>query len=392
MPDWRDRLTRAAWRGMEFLTDSHETRGGRRLAVHQFPGAEAPAVEDLGAAAPGYRLTAYFIGPDYDLERNRFIDLLAIPGPDWLRHPWLGDLWVRPQSWSVSESNSQGGYAGVSVEFVHGGGDMFDLASRGQASPSPDRTDLAAAAIRTAADAAVSAYRQETMSSPSVATLIGRISQRLEVLRQAVSLSRLPLVWLGQVHNLIDGVRTDLAALMAVPGEYAAALQSLAHAFGLDAPDADLSPYDRPRVVAGLAAFATAAAAPASVPDEPALARNAARESALYGVLLASAAAGAALVVYQTAEDRDAALASALAAIDAWLPRVEDPAFQALADARAALSAALLAQDLAPTTTRKVVGPLPATVVAHRMEADEEALLHRHGIRHPLFVAGEVRG
>ena len=45
---YRDRWQTAQFRNIEFLTDSHDAKGGRRLAVHEFPGAEQPLVERLG--------------------------------------------------------------------------------------------------------------------------------------------------------------------------------------------------------------------------------------------------------------------------------------------------------------------------------------------------------
>nr|VFK65205.1 MAG: DNA circularisation protein N-terminus [Candidatus Kentron sp. TUN] len=108
---WLDRMVRASFRGLEFLTDSHEAKGGRRLVVHEFPGAEAPLVEDMGAEAWNWRLNAYFIGKDYDLVRNGFLAKLSEPGADWLTHPWLGRLWVRARTWQTKETNEQGGIA-----------------------------------------------------------------------------------------------------------------------------------------------------------------------------------------------------------------------------------------------------------------------------------------
>lgn len=396
---WQDRLTRARWRGQEFLTEAHGARGGRRLAVHQYPGLDAPVVEDMGGSAPAWQLTAYFIGQSYDLERNAFLDALSIPGPAWLTHPWLGDVWARVQSWSLSESNAQGGLATVTVEFVAGGGDWYDVARTGQARvfaerpelrAAPDRTDVAVASVRRAAATAEAAYRPETMSANSLGKLIAKVSGKLERLRNLISLARLPLVWIGQVRAVIEGIKTDIAELMAIPGQYAAALRGLANLLGLDAADADLDDAARVRAVTSLALEAVTRASTVLVGVEPALARNTQREEALSGVLLATAAAGLALTDYQAAADRDAALAAVQGAVDAWLPQVEDAQFAALVDMRAAVTAALLAQDLAPATSRAVVHALPATVLAHRMEADEAVLMRRNGVTHPLFVSGEV--
>ena len=117
-----------------------------------------------------------------------------------------------------------------------------------------------------------------------------------------------------------------------------------------------------------------------------------ARESDLRSQLLLASAAQMALADYRSASDRDAALASVLAAMDKMLPRMSDAVFQAALDCRATLIDALLAQQLEPAQVRDIVQPLPATLLAHRMEVDEAVFLVRNKVRHPLFVRGRVHG
>lgn len=400
--DWRDRLARATFRDFEFLTDSHETSGGRRLAVHEFPGAEAPVVEDLGAKAGVYKLNAYFIGPDYDLERNAFLFLLDLPGADWLLHPWLDLVWVHAQSWSIQESNDKGGMCTVAVEFVRatsqvmqGASQATDFSDRTGWSwgVAPDKVDVAAASIRKTADVAVATYTTRPLSAAGMTAFVATVSGKLEGLRTVLAMATLPLTWAGQVQNLISGIKGDFAALMALPGQYAAALRGLMDALGLDAPDEDLADTARPRLVARLAGEAVAAAKGGAIDSSDMVVRaNAAAEASLRGLLLTTAAAGAALATYQAEGDRDSALASVVEAIDALLPGLPDPLFQAAAQMRADLIAALLAQDLRPAVTREIVGALPATVLAHRLGVDETVFLARNLVRHPLFVRGRVYG
>ncbi|MDD5613412.1 MAG: hypothetical protein PHF75_10255, partial [Gallionella sp.] len=99
-----------------------------------------------------------------------------------------------------------------------------------------------------------------------------------------------------------------------------------------------------------------------------------------------------ALTDYRVAADRNAALASVVGAIDAMLPAMPDAVFQAALDLRAALIAALRAQQLAPAVVRDIVQPLPATVLAHRMEVAEDVFMAANKVRHPLFVRGRVYG
>jgi len=220
MTGWIERLPRAAFRGEEFLAESHEAKGGRRLVVHEYPGGDVPSVEDLGLAAWDWRLNAYFIGPQYDLARNRFLEQLAQPGPEWLTHPWLGLLWVRAKSWSVHESTDKGGYCTVAVDFVPGGDSVQPLLDTG---------DQAASSIEAFADAAQFDFSLDALSEISLNAVIAFVHQKLEVLRQVIALATLPLTWASRIRNVIDGIRGDLATLLAMPAAYAAAWRGLAH-------------------------------------------------------------------------------------------------------------------------------------------------------------------
>ena len=384
---WQDRMATASFRGFEFLTDSHDSKGGRRLVVHEYPGAEAPFVEDLGGKAWDYKLTAYFIGPDYDLERNGFLAKLADPGADWLTHPWLGYLWVRAHSWSVHESNDKGGYCAVSLDFVPGGEQPF--------TSTVDMVDVAIDKLNKLSDAAVDDFELEPMSANGLTAFLAAVHGKLEILRTALAYATLPLTWASQINGLIAGVKGDIAALMALPAAYADALRGLSDALGLGSDRDDLADTDRPRLVARMvnaAGSGTSVDVSGAPVTEVAVRSNLIREEALRSRLFVAAAAQMALADYRAAADRDAALSAVVRALDALLPSLPDAVFQAALAARAALIEALLAQDLKPAMVREVAGPIPAVVLAHRMGVAEAVFLARNQVRHPLFVTGRVYG
>lgn len=383
---WIDRMANASWRGFEFLTESHDAKSGRRLVVHEFPGADVPEVEDLGGKAWDWRLNAYFIGPDYDLERNAFLAKLAEPGADWLNHPWLGMLWVRAHSWSVSESNDKGGYCTVSVEFVEGGGSL---------QPTTDRVDVAAQRLGDLSSASIADFSLEAMSAGGMTAFVAAVSSKLDTLRNAISLATLPLTWASQIRTLGAGIQEDLQALMAVPAQYATALAGMTDVLGAGSDRDDVADTDRPRLVHCVCAAATSGATQAIegvAATDGAVRRNLIREEALRSRLLVTAAAQIALADYRAEADRDAALTTAVAALDALLPSLTDAVFEVAVTARSALIEALLAQDLQPAMARDVSGPLPAALLAHRMSVDESVFLARNAVRHPLFVSGHVYG
>ena len=244
---WRDRQATASFKGMEFLTDSHDAKGGRRLVVKQYPGGEVPELEDMGGKAGEFRLNAYFIGADYDLARDKFLSILNKPGADWLTHPWMGRLWVRPRDWSVHESNKDGGYCTVSVDFVPGGGDT--------ALPTADRADIAAAANKRFADTVQAEFALVPMSASSLNSMIAKVQGQLDRVRNVLAMATLPLTMMNQVRNVIDGIKGDVAALMALPDQYAAAFRSFSNLLGSnDAASSSSS-------------TSTGTSSPASVPD-----------------------------------------------------------------------------------------------------------------------------
>ncbi|QSB03461.1 DNA circularization N-terminal domain-containing protein [Methylomonas sp. BW4-1] len=384
---YRDRWSNARWRDIEFLTDSHEAKGGRRKAVHEFPGAEEPVVEDMGGKAGDFQLNAYFIGNDYDREAVELIKALNQPGADWLLHPWLGRIWVVPVSWSRRDSNDANGFCTVSISWVVGGEQPQEA--------TPDQVDIAVSSIDGFADAAVGDFDLSAMSAGGLSAFVAQVQGKLEFVRQAISFATLPLTWSSQLLGLVSGIKGDLGTLAAIPGNYANALRSLTNAIGVGADDAGLADTDRPRLVARLVSLSANTAynnVSGVAATDSAVRGNLARDAALQSRLFLAAAMRVALVDYRAEADRTAALTAIDTAYDTLLPTLPDAVFQAAVTARTALVEAVMAQDLRPQQVRDLVGYLPSTVLAHRLQIDEDVFLARNGVRHPLFVRGRVYG
>lgn len=383
---WRGRLKTAAWGRLEFLTDSHEAKGGNRLAVQEFPGRDDPEVEDLGSKAGAWRVNAYFIGSDYDLERDVFMTAIRTHGPVWMVHPWLGNLWVRAHDWTLSESNADGGYAKVALDLVPGGGEI--------AKPETDVADAAGHSVRKYAEVS-SDYEPPALPGNSMATYLARIQNAMGDVRNALARARMPLTMLGAVLNTVDSAKALLGEALALPGAYGTALRSVGGALG--GVSGDLTDSSRVRVVAALARTAVAPSAALTsanlgAGDSPALRRALVAEQAARGHWLAATAMQVALADYTAEQARDTALALVLGALDALLPSADDAVFEAAVAARLGVQQALSLQALEPTQTRQVVAALPSTVLAYRMGIDETTLLERNAVRHPLFVRGAING
>jgi hypothetical protein len=220
---------------------------------------------------------------------------------------------------------------------------------------------------------------------------------------------------MSQIRSEIDGIKGEINALLALPAEYANAVRSLSDLLGLGTTDSVAAAGSSPgteatasvevattpsgirvteitQVVDTLLVLTDMPVTLGGAGDSPALHINMAAESALFSQMMLASAVEVALADYQSADDRDAVLASVLKAMDRMLPGMEDDVFQAALDCRATLIDAVNAQNLAPATQRDIVSPLPATLLAHRMEVDEGIFLARNKVRHPLFVSGRVYG
>jgi len=100
---WLDTIHDASFRGVPFSVDKTPTRGGRRVANHQYPKRDKPYAEDLGRKQRSYTLDAYTIGDDALAARDRLIAALEAKGPGTLVHPTFGSLRVQVEDWTVAE-------------------------------------------------------------------------------------------------------------------------------------------------------------------------------------------------------------------------------------------------------------------------------------------------
>ena len=119
---------------------------------------------------------------------------------------------------------------------------------------------------------------------------------------------------------------------------------------------------------------------------------NIVAEDILTDRIITETIADLAIDEYETAEDRDAILATVTETIDRLLPDMNDDLFQAAMDMRTTVVTVLTEQELDPAVTRMIVNPLPARVLAYRLDMDVDDFIARNQISHPLFVSGRIYG
>lgn len=126
----------ASWRGVKFGVVDTATGGGRRLAIHQYPGREDPWTEDMGGSVDRYQLRGFVLdgslklgGGTIAMQRASLIAACRLKGSGKLAHPTLGSLTVVLERWRVSEALDADRFSEVELEFVDAGKQEFPVSS-----------------------------------------------------------------------------------------------------------------------------------------------------------------------------------------------------------------------------------------------------------------------
>lgn len=119
--DWKTRLQPASIGGVPFFTLDAGFSFGRRLEVNEYPDRDLPHTRDLGRRADRFDQVAFVVGPDYDLQRDRLIEVLRSKGVLELVTERHGTHRVRIQTGSVRESGKAGRFAKITFKAVEAG-------------------------------------------------------------------------------------------------------------------------------------------------------------------------------------------------------------------------------------------------------------------------------
>jgi prophage DNA circulation protein len=124
---WRDRFYPASFRGVGFYIDTGARAGGRRGVNFEYPKRDTPTDEDMGRRAKHWAVTGYVLGPDYDLDAQDLEDALNAEGPGLLVHPNMGEMQVRCETYTRSDSKDRQNVAMFDMTFVEAGTAAADL-------------------------------------------------------------------------------------------------------------------------------------------------------------------------------------------------------------------------------------------------------------------------
>jgi prophage DNA circulation protein len=111
-----------SFRGKKFYVRTTTTKVGRRVIIHEFPGKDKAAAEDMGKSARRFRFDAYVLGPNYMKDRDALVKEFETAGPGQLVHPFWGKFTVTIEGdVDVEESYDFGGMAKFPINAVEAG-------------------------------------------------------------------------------------------------------------------------------------------------------------------------------------------------------------------------------------------------------------------------------
>lgn len=399
---WREDLRRvtvggrkligASFRGVAFFVESSERGGGRRAVVHEFPLRDDPFVEDLGRSARTFRVDGYVIGDDYLTQRDTLLVALEdMEGPGELVHPYYGVRSAICTSVSVREAKTDGGMATFSIEFaetptqvpvpieavdsteqVAASADTAIAATKAEFVEKYDPDGLPSFALESAATALTKA----TASLKSTLSPVTRATQELAQMNgQIASITTQASSLVRQPDNVLDEFRAAITLLVdtaeSAPGAVMDAL--------IDAYFADL----------GSPVPATTAT------RERELANQDAMTGALRRILAIEAARLAPRVPFASIEEATAARDKIALQLEEQAGLAGDTAYPAIVDLRSELLGAVPGGSSFArivTVTRNV--PIPSLLFTYQLYGNVDSeldIIARNKIRHPGFVAGDLR-
>lgn len=414
---WRDRLVRAAFKGVPFWVDAHVANKARRVGESKLAGRDGSAMADLGRDSDEYEITAYLFGPDYDLAREDLEETLASRGAGVLTLPTRGDRWVRiTRGPSTTERQDEGGYC--SIRFTA----TVEDREAGTLSRTPDtraQLETATTEVQTRVHEDFAAtVKTESLSdryvSPTLAAVDG-VARKLARAQRVLGGALSPI---SAAVTRVDDLRARGAILLGTPSRMATGVLDLVlsvyggvedHAVAIDRltglPEEVRTPFERGRaarladqIAASFRGLGDDYGSQGQTPE--------ARQSDLNTIAVYRLARTAALVgeanALSTATLDSArfaldALARMLAELDA-IARMfgtTDALHVALRSLRASLARHLLgAASKLPDVRRHVAKrPVPALLIAYELYGDasmEADLVARNRTPAPLFTRGEL--
>lgn len=412
-----ENLRPASFRGVAFEVESHSESGGRRVELHEYPLRDTPYAEDLGKKAGKWQIEAFLVNgkSGYAERRDKLREALNASGPGTLIHPYLGELSVSVDGYSLKETTREGGYCTFSISFVEAGQPVEPDVEKDTAANVLDKAEAAK-------EAATAGFLDEYMSlledleglAGKVPALLSEatafLGTPLSILSRAQSAASsvlaLPdrlasriLGYLGTIRQL-GGIATSglkMNALTALLGKKSAGTASswLVTSNGVIAGIVGETSW--PQAGGGSIGGGTPS------PETPGVVASTVAnraETPLIDLIAAGAVIEAAIesadADYGTADDALASRDAVLEAIDeVQRANCSDAVFTALSELAAAVNEDLTTRgaELPKLGSATLFMSMPALAASYRLYGDvgqADAIVARNRIRHPGRVPGGV--
>ena len=412
-----ENLRPASFRGVAFEVESHSESGGRRVELHEYPLRDTPYAEDLGKKAGKWQIEAFLVNgkSGYAERRDKLREALNASGPGTLIHPYLGELSVSVDGYSLKETTREGGYCTFSISFVEAGQPVEPDVEKDTAANVLDKAEAAK-------EAATAGFLDEYM--PLLEDLEGLAGKVPALLSEATAFLGTPLSilsraqsaassvlalpdrlasrilgYLGTIRQL-GGIATSglkMNALTALLGKKSAGTASswLVTSNGVIAGIVGETPWPQ----AGGGSIGGGTPSPETLGVVASTVANRA-ETPLIDLIAAGAVIEAAIesadADYGTADDALASRDAVIEAIDeVQRANCSDAVFTALSELAVAVNEDLTTRgaELPKLGSATLFMSMPALAASYRLYGDvgqADAIVARNRIRHPGRVPGGV--
>lgn len=196
-----------------FLVPRESEGGGRKVAVHEYPGSDSRFVQDLGRRQPVFSIVALIHGLDVLQQRQRLTQAL-LSGEGVLIHPYVGRRVVSPVDWTARTSDAALGEVIYDVEFLQTD-DAFGLL--GSADGIQD-VFAAAEGARDALDAAATSAYSPLAIQDSIQKVGDRVGEALDIVQSTISNVVNPVQdTLNEVTKQISLAKADVLSISRTP-------------------------------------------------------------------------------------------------------------------------------------------------------------------------------
>ncbi len=231
---WRDSLRPASWRGVAFEVEATSGTFWRRVARHEYPQRDIPAIEDMGRATRELTISAFIIGDRYMQRRDQLIAAAEKPGPGVLIHPYLGRMRVVCESFSLGETTTDGRMATLEFTFVEAGELTF-----------PTGAALTKGKVESAADAVKAAAKTDFTNNFSLTkylyltkAAVDDLHHKLQHVEDALNAPGAAVADVVTIKEKTTALAASAATLFQTPATFVDDFQAI-----LGAPD-DFAAYD----------------------------------------------------------------------------------------------------------------------------------------------------